>query len=313
MIIQQPKPMTTNIEKEEPVVTTAVELIDPVQFVLHPKKQELQLPITERSPQAKDASDNAWKNVPKQIVPITYTHCIIDGVLKMAVLDGWGRVLKAIENKVPLIPAIRQETDGLDDKEILKLILTPNHNFHISLLEIGRAASLLHKEYAPGQGKHNSKTKGEDIDGIIAGLLGHGLKSSKVKKSRLVYEADPEMLRKVDNRELKSLAAAYNSIKKPKVKKSYADGEEFDIETTAPGINKGTPIVSPPEVAVEEAQMPEVDNARTLLPRVPGVSQSEEIISEENIPEIILELALHNTTTIVNCPCCNKKLKITTV
>ncbi len=215
-------------EEEVPVI---IEYIDPNKFVDHPLKKELQLSQEEKPKKALDAMHNAWTQLPDQVAPVIYTLCMIEGVERKAILDGSGRVAKAKENNVRLIAAIRVRVDNDDRKKVFEKILAPNTTFHISLFEIGKAATTLFKEYSPGQGSQNAPEKGVATDGIIAGKLGYGLNSSRVKKARLVYEANPDLLRQVDNKELKSLAAAYNTIKKKKVNNSkrHRDGDEVEI------------------------------------------------------------------------------------
>jgi len=284
--------------KEKEVVRTAVELIDPKEFVPHPLKSELQLPMDKKPLKAKAAMDNAFEQIPEQVIPVMYTLCEIDGVIKKAIIDGMGRVYKAIENNVAFIPAIKIEIDSTNAKEVFKKILAPNHTFHTSLLEIGKAASRLHKEFSVGQGKRPEPgKKQEDPDDVIAGLLGYGLRSSRVKKARLVYESNPNLLRMVDAGELKSLAAAYATTKKtrPITVDSYADGEESVI------------IGSDTEGVIAQ-------NNHSAV--IPSPLNEERIVAEEKITpvmEVTVKHPLIGQPFTIQCPCCKEQIIITTI
>jgi len=293
-------------EKTE-VSKATVEYIDPTKFKEHPLKMELQLSLADRPQKAKDAMDNAWNIIPDQVVPVFYTPIIIDGVEHPALLDGSGRVSKAIQNKVPLIAAIRVETEGLEVKEIFKKILAPGHSFHLSLLETGKAATRLHKEIAFGQGKRTDISGGAPIDpdDEIAGMLGYGLNSSRVKKARLVYQKDPNLLRMVDAGELKSLHAAYMTIKTPhsKTMDSYTDGDEVEIA--------GNTIE---EVSAEMDLVAKDGAAHEIHPVIEiAQSEEEESTSIENtspVPEVIINLQEGKESFVLRCPCCDNKVKV---
>ncbi len=296
------------MQKEKKIPEMAVELIDPKLFIDHPLKNELQLSLGERPQKAKDAMNNAWDQIPDQVVPVLYALWTIDGVERNATLDGSGRVAKAIENKVPLIPAIRVPIDNNDTLEIFKKILAPNHSFHISLLEIGKAAARLYKEYKVGQGKRTDLSGGKEIDpdDEIAGLLGYGLNSSRVKKARLVYEANPELLRMVDDKEMKSLSAAYNTIKRPKIKnaKSYSDGDEV-------AINCNTDEVATENDSLSNTQ----DEATTFDSDSKPVLKKELVFKNDTtaMPEVTVALSQNGNPFVIMCPCCNNQVRVKTI
>lgn len=311
-------------QTNESAETTGVELINPKELVIHPLRKEVLLSMEEKPGKVKAAIDNAWTQTPKQIVPVTYTVCEIDGVLKKALLDGEVRVYNAIMQNVPVIPAIRVTTDGLDTVELFKKILVPNQSFHISLLEIGKAATRLFQEMAPGQGTRNTEEKGINVDDIIAGILGYGLKSSRVKKCRLVYEVNPELLRQVDNKELKSLAAAYNTVKRPKTKKvkNYGDGDEIEItgnmderEISVSQPTSNTPVETDTQNTKGSAsvweEMPMNNNISTfhLLKEKDGNAGS----TTDSIPEVTVKLEGNEKSFPVTCPCCTNKIRVTTI
>lgn len=286
-------------------VPATIELIDPAKFVEHPLKGELQLSLAERPQKAKDAMDNAWSMIPDQVVPVFYTPILIDGVEYPALLDGSGRVSKAIENGISLIPAIRIETEGLTVKEIFKKILAPGHSFHLSLLEIGKAAARLFTEISVGQGRKPpiSGVSPLDPDDEIAGMLGYGLRSSKVKKARLVYQKDPNLLRMVDAGELKSLHAAYMTIKTPhsKTVASYSDGAEVEIGSKT---NRET---------LTEKVLETENSENKSQPVAVALSNGDESSTVENtlpIPEVILHFQEGKDSSILICPCCDEKVKV---
>jgi hypothetical protein len=313
-------------EEEVPVI---IEYIDPNEFVDHPLKKELQLSPEEKPKKALEAMDNAWKQLPDQVAPVIYTLCFIDGIEKKAILDGSGRVTKAKENNVRLIAAIRVTVDNNDRKKVFEKILAPNTTFHISLFEIGKAAAILFKEYSPGQGSQNAPQKGIDTDGIIAGKLGYGLRSSRVKKSRLVYEANPDLLRQVDNKELKSLAAAYNTIKKKKVSNSkrHSDGDEVEIGgNNTEGLTYSNEISSNKPVEPIEIDAKNINASESVDWKKPAGGLATDAIPEDltekksaadttagEIPTVTIKLSLNGQSIRMTCPCCSNQIMVKTI
>lgn len=312
--------------KDEEEVPVIIEYIDPYEFVDHPLKKELQLSPEEKPKKALEAMDNAWKQLPDQVAPVIYTLCFIDGIEKKAILDGSGRVTKAKENNVRLIAAIRVTVDNNDRKKVFEKILAPNTTFHISLFEIGKAAAILFKEYSPGQGSQNAPQKGIDTDGIIAGKLGYGLRSSRVKKSRLVYEANPDLLRQVDNKELKSLAAAYNTIKKKKVSNSkrHSDGDEVEIGgNNTEGHTYSNEISSNKRAVVDanNGNASESASGKKLAGDLADDAMPEDLTEKESnadatgevMPTVIIKFSLNGQSVIMKCPCCSNQIKVKTI
>jgi len=289
-------------------VPVNIEYIDPREFVPHPLKSEVQLSMDEKPLKAKAAMDNAFMQIPDQVVPVIYTLCEIDGVIRKALLDGEVRVFKAIENRVAFVPAIKVDTNGLTVPQIFRLILTPNHTFHISDLEIGKAAARLFKLYSLGQGKRGPLGPGVDPDDVICGDLGMGLKTNRVKKARLVYEANPDLLRMVDAKEIKSLSAAYDSIRVPRLKSGdgYKDSEEFSISNEPTNDSISEPV-APKQLAVASGS--------PITSSAEPVNRNELVLEEDTITtwEITIELPKDGQPFQIECPCCKNSIKVTTI
>ena len=301
----KPKKMSDEREEQE---MYPIEYIDPREFIIHPRKEKVQLRLAEKTNEQKEIIEKAFTAQPVPILPVLYVLMNIEGVEKMAIVDGEIRVSYAIKNGIEKIPARRVD---IDDEETAKFSLVVNQNYHGSYYELGRAASETFKKLSPGQGKRSDisgEVKGVDIDAVVGAEI--GITGAMAQKVRLVYEFNPEFLKHVDSKHFRSIAVALSTIRKIKkginTDTTYNDGEEEEVVDST--YDAGAASYSTTETEDEAGEDIEANESELDDDGDEQVHYDDDVTEE--MPLVKVSLPSNGNFLTVTCQCCNKPMRI---
>lgn len=210
------------------------EWLDPGVFRRHPLHQKSLLNPEEKKQTGYAESLRKYGKLRPVLYVEPFKQFLVDGVTyepnKKYVVDGWGGVTDAMEQKLPYVLALKVEAET--EEEIMQVIAEANSTYHTSYRSLYKLAKGLFDVHSKGQGYRSDKEeKDAEVDDEnsdstevvtpnkklttyekIGKMMG-GLPGTRIKHLLLVGRVNPLFLESMDTDRV-SLYAAYLQCKK---------------------------------------------------------------------------------------------------